>query len=43
MAPVFLERKLFRDSAMNLLRELQAEVIRRAAVNSIFSVSAIPL
>jgi ribosome-associated toxin RatA of RatAB toxin-antitoxin module len=33
MAPMFLERKLFRDGALNMLQELQAEVIRRAVAN----------
>jgi ribosome-associated toxin RatA of RatAB toxin-antitoxin module len=31
MAPLFLERKLFRENSKDLLRELQAEVGRRAA------------
>jgi carbon monoxide dehydrogenase subunit G len=32
MAPPFLERKLFRDNALSLLKELKAEIARRAAL-----------
>jgi hypothetical protein len=32
MAPAFIERGLFRDNALGLLKELKTEIVRRAAL-----------
>lgn len=42
MAPPFIERGLFQDNALTLLKELKAEIVRRAAQQANASLKKIP-
>jgi hypothetical protein len=42
MAPPFLEKNLFKGNALGLLRELKAEIVRRAGAQAAARAKKIP-